>query len=153
MLGKEIRAGLCVVGTLLMVFCSVVFFRFSQGRGVSSHSATIGSASDLTEGVEPSVASDAARRHPQVRFHPTIVKSSAWDGTDFSGPGQVRTASADSYLDDSYVNHSVPFPWDQSGMDQSGMDEREMPRPVPAEYTHEMVNPRRVPEFRPIPRP
>ncbi len=168
MLGKEIRAGLGVVGTLLVIFCSVVFFRFSHGRVSNSPTTMFGGSRDLAESVDSAGSPEAPRRSPQVRFHPTIVKSSAWDGGDFASPGQVRTASADSlldnghldenylddeHLDDGFVNFQDPLHGDQVVGDRAGGVDRDRPRPVPAEYPHEMVNPRRANEFRPIPRP
>jgi hypothetical protein len=138
-MGKEIQAGLYVVGALLLIFCTLLTVRFSGGRaGLPDWSISVSAGEDRTT----QDTRESRTRTPVVRFHPTIVKSSAWDMADLPNERHVRTASVDAYLDDEpsrqeRAPHRV---------------EPTLPRPIPAEYPSEMVNPRSLPQPRPIPR-
>jgi hypothetical protein len=137
-MAKEVRAGWNVVGTLLLVFCTLLLIRFSsQSGGLSDILVSVppGESTEILDGAP------SGKRHPQVRFHPTIVKSSAWDLSDLPGSWQVRTASVDAYLDDDpRRQESMPIHIGPSD-----------PQPIPAERPGEMVNPRHQ-QARPIPR-
>jgi len=139
-MGKEIRAGLYVVGALLLLFCTLLSVRIAGGRpGLPDLSISV----PASEEARLDERQPNRPRTPQVRFHPTIVKSSAWDLADSRGLGHVRTASVDADLDDEPARQ-VTSPHRVEPL---------LPRPVPAEYPTDMVNPRSLPQLRPVPRP
>jgi hypothetical protein len=136
-MAKEIRAGWYVVGTLLVMFCTVVWIRFASRTGNTSD---IWVSLPLVEESEHFGALTESGRLPQVRFHPTIVKSSTWEVGELSSGGAVRPASA--ILDDAGTARRGSEPIRVEG---------DAPNPVPSDMLSELVNPREV-QPRPIPR-